>query len=142
MSETTTIQNDDELNDRRRLELTLAVREKYIRDMTEDGKLPYGTDDRGFLLELMSSMDRTILSRKKIKVDSEDSKSRAAASNVVANLLLTLKPSAVEVGTVPVAGDGFTKAVTVEGELSTGVHTFDYDAIMAQDATDEDDLND
>lgn len=58
-----------DLDDKRRLELGLSLREQMIRDLTKEGALPSNPKDRYFLIKIMETMDVTILSKAKLKSD-------------------------------------------------------------------------
>jgi hypothetical protein len=76
-----------EQEDKARLNLTLSVRERIIRNLTDDGKLPSSMDDRAFLLQALDGMDRTVLSKSKIKADDKNNKSQQENAKMIAGIL-------------------------------------------------------
>jgi hypothetical protein len=82
-----------DVTDAARLELTLNTRETIIRSMVQNGKLPECTEDRDFLLKALDGMDRTVLSKAKIKSDDTNAKNQAGEAKTIASLLLQLRNS-------------------------------------------------
>lgn len=74
-----------------RLDLTLNVREKIIRKLTEGDKLPEDITDRDFLMKALDGMDRTVLAKTKIKSDNENAKSMADEAKLISSLLLQMR---------------------------------------------------
>lgn len=76
-----------ELEDKRRLELGLSVRERVITSLTSNGQLPTDTSSREFLLRAIEGMDETILKKVKIKSEDKLQESQAQISGNIAELL-------------------------------------------------------
>jgi hypothetical protein len=84
----TNVTNDViELEDQARLNLTLSVRERIIRNLTDEGRLPTSMDDRAFLLQTLDGMDRTVLAKTKIKSDDKNAKSQQENAKLIAGIL-------------------------------------------------------
>ena len=125
-----------DLEDLSRLNLTQNVRRQIITEMTANGKLPEDKDDRAFLLEAMNGMDRTVLTKARIKNDEKAMQTQAQATAVIANLLTAVTASAMK-GTAnrngaPVLEKDITPGVIIEGETAIGVQNLDYDTFMKQ----------
>lgn len=120
--------------DQGRLELTLSVREKIIKGLTSDGKIPEGEEDRSFLMKALDGMDRTVLSKAKIKSDDKNATNQAAATNMVAQLLLTAASRRTGKRTEPVLlGSDIPEPELVDGETFIGVQTFKSTEILGED---------
>lgn len=119
-----------ELEDKARINLTLSVRERIIRGLTADNKLPENEEDRNFLMKALDGMDRTVLTKTKIKADDAIAKGQQASAKVVADVLLRMSSNKQTVRNEPLVLEGVPDFVPVEGETHIGVKTFKYDDIM------------
>ncbi len=123
------------LEDQARLELTLRTREKIILELTKEGKMPQEITDRDFLMKALDGMDRTVLSKAKIKSDDNAAQTQAQTSKVIAELLLrvgnvpsnTRRKEMIDIGDVEVTD-------LVEGETHIGVLPVKYREIVGPDA--------
>lgn len=122
-----------DLEDKARLELTLRVRENAIRELTKTGKLPEDKMDRAFLVQMLDGMDRTVLTRTKIKTDDQAAKSQADSAKLIADALLRVETRRATGRVIPVETIELPAIEVVEGETSIGVQTFKYDEIMGPD---------
>ena len=121
------------LEDQARLELTLKTRELIIRDLLKDGQIPGEMGDRDFLMKALDGMDRTVLSKAKIKSDDNAAQTQAQTSKTIAELLLrvgnipagTKRTETIDIGDYPVGE-------IVEGETSVGVFPIKYDSIVKE----------
>lgn len=119
-----------DLADKQRLELTLRTREGIIRHLTQKGCLPDAPEDRDILLKTMDSMDRTVLTKAKIKSDDSANQSQAASAKLVAQVLMQTALAQRGTRVDPVTLDNDIQVVDmVEGETHIGVQTFKYDEI-------------
>lgn len=115
-----------------RLDLTLNVREKIIRKLTEGDKLPEDITDRDFLMKALDGMDRTVLAKTKIKSDNENAKSMADEAKLISSLLLQMrnKPVSSEPsGPLPELDDLNN---TVTEETFIGVQSFKTEQFQSQ----------
>ena len=88
-------QEDKFLEDERRLELGLNVREQIIQELVHGG-IPTNIDNRQFLLAAIEGMDRTILARRKIKVDSEADKNNKESMDAIVGVLTGLNRKTIK----------------------------------------------
>lgn len=114
-----------DLEDRRRIELGLRIRENIATELTKDGKLPADTSSREFLLRAIEGMDSVIL--KKVKIKSEDKLQEAQnqISNNIAELLkrVTNVKADATVLEKPFLDSSVTATDIVPGETSIGVNS-------------------
>lgn len=75
------------LEDQRRLELGLSIRERIMVELTKDGKLPNDESGREFLLRAIEGVDTTILKRTKIRNEDKLQEVQNQISNNIAELL-------------------------------------------------------
>lgn len=124
-----------DLDDQRRLNLSQNVREQIVNSMTEKG-LPENEEDRNFLMKALDSMDRTTLTRARIKSDEANGNTQQQMGTLVSELLkhITAKPPTGNVieGTVelPILPSTVTVDNAVEGETVIGVSEVTYDAFV------------
>lgn len=131
MSDSSQLMN---LADQGRLELTLTVRETIIRGLTKDGKIPEAEEDRSLLIKALDGMDRTVLSKAKIKSDDKNANKQAHAANMVAQMLLTAAARRTGVRTEPVQlGSDIPEPDLVDGETYIGIQTFKSAEILGED---------
>lgn len=120
-----------DMQDRARLELTLSTREAIIREMFKDNKLPADKEDRDFLMKALDGMDRTILSRAKIKSDDTAQQTQAAQARLISELLLRATPTPGKSRTEDLKVIDATVADMADGETDIGVRTFTFAEIMS-----------
>lgn len=119
-----------DLEDQARLNLTLKTREKIITTLTQDGKIPDDESDRSLLIKALDGMDRTVLTKAKIKSDDANSKSQVAASNMVAQMLLNMNKAKGVPRTESL--DVIDMEVNpVQDETFIGVKTFSYEEMIS-----------
>lgn len=75
------------IEDQRRIELGLSIREKIMTDLTRDGRLPSDESSREFLLRAIEGVDATILKRTKIRNEDKQADAQNQISNNIAELL-------------------------------------------------------
>lgn len=120
-----------DLADKQRIELTLQTREKIIRGLTANGAIPADKDDRDLLMKALDGMDRTVLTKTKIKSDDNANQNAAASAKLVANVLMQAALAQRGTRVDPVVLDNDVKVTDlVEGETHIGVQTFKYDEIV------------
>jgi hypothetical protein len=76
-----------DIDDKRRLELGLSLREQMIRELTAKGALPENPKDRYFLIKIMETMDLTILSKAKVKSDDSGQRAQESIAKSISELL-------------------------------------------------------
>ena len=89
------------LEDIRRLEKTIGIRERLLDHLTS-GELPKGARDVEVLTSLAESMDRSIFSKAKISIDEANNKINEETKEVLRDLLLDLHKNTA----APTAADG------------------------------------
>jgi len=125
-----------DLEDQRRLELTLKTRERIITNLTDGGRLPSNTEDREFLMKALDGMDRTVLTKAKIKVDDSASKNQASTVKMISEALsrINTRKNTAPVRQTDPELTGTEAPQLVEGENHIGVQTFKYNEIMNTDS--------
>lgn len=123
-----------ELEDKARLNLTLGVRERIIKSLTDEGKLPTSMDDRAFLLQALDGMDRTVLAKTKIKNDDKNSKSQQENARTIANILskIPIKNTQVAVDRLTELPEGITVTDPIPGEKDIGTQVLNYETFISQ----------
>jgi hypothetical protein len=118
-----------DIDDKRRLELGLSLREDMIRELTKKGSLPENPKDRYFLLKIMETMDTTILGKAKIKTDDNGQKTQEAVAKSLSEILIRttarLPDSQRE---TPVVSSDHQVTNKVLGETDQGSSTLDYES--------------
>lgn len=122
-----------------RLDRTQNVRMLIVDSLTKEGKLPEDKSDRAFLLEALNGLDRTTLSRAKLKVESEAAHNAAATAQIVGELLTRLHcksnriidiDSTREIPELPL---DITVDNPVDGETLVGIETLSYSTFMGKE---------
>jgi len=114
-----------DLEDRRRIELGLSVRERIIAELTKDNKLPTSTSDKEFLLRAIEGMDDTIMKRIKIRSEDKLQEAQNQMANNVAELLkrVQVNKSGEPTAKTPILGADIKVEDAVEGETHIGVNS-------------------
>lgn len=114
-----------DLEDRRRIELGLSVRERIITELTKGNQLPTSTSDKEFLLRAIEGMDDTIMKRIKIKSEDKLQEAQNQMANNVAELLkrVQVNKSGEPTAKTPVLGADIKVEDVVEGETHIGVNS-------------------
>jgi len=114
-----------DLEDRRRIELGLSVRERIITELTKDNQLPTSTSDKEFLLRAIEGMDDTIMKRIKIKSEDKLQEAQNQMANNVAELLkrVQVNKSGEPTTKTPILGADIKVEDAVEGETHIGVNS-------------------
>lgn len=121
--------------DKGRIEFTLKTRQDIIRSLMPNGQLPKDPNDRSVILASLDGMDRTVLSKAKIKSDDNASKGQAEVAKSMAELLLRVDSRRTGNRTIDVEDGVVLPAVTlVEGETFIGVQPVKYNEIMGDNA--------
>ena len=126
----------EELDDVRRIALSQGVRERIIAEMTKDGKIPEDNGDRNFLLSALDGLDRTSLSRMKIKVEDKAATAQAQASSMVADILNSLSSKTISQSipqtdrVAPTLSNDVQVTDRVVGETSIGTQNQNYKEFM------------
>lgn len=114
-----------DLEDRRRIELGLSVRERIITELTKDNQLPTSTSDKEFLLRAIEGMDDTIMKRIKIKSEDKLQEAQNQMANNVAELLkrVQVNKSGEPTTKTPILSVDIKVEDVVEGETHIGVNS-------------------
>lgn len=118
------------IEDQQRLELTLRTRQSIITSLISKNTVPEKPEDRSLLVSMLDGMDRTVLSRAKIKSDDSNGRSQAEASRTIAELLMRMESKRKGSRTNDVDTTVLPSIETVEGETYVGVQPVKYDEIM------------
>lgn len=119
------------IEDQARLELTLSTRGKIIQQLTKNGSaIPESNEDRDLLMKALDGMDRTVLTKAKIKSDDSSSKSQAEASKMIAQLLLQSNNQVIKKRDQPVILEADITVIPVPGETDIGIETFTYKQLI------------
>lgn len=118
------------IEDQRRLELGLKTRESIVLAIMANGPIPK-VEDRGLLMQALDGMDRSILSKAKIKSDDSAAKSAAESAKNIAELLLRVDARKRNPGNaVDVEATVLPPIQLVEGETFIGVQPVKYNDVM------------
>lgn len=114
-----------DLEDRRRIELGLSVRERIVTELTKNNQLPTTTSDKEFLLRAIEGMDDTIMKKAKIKSEDKLQEAQNQVANNVAELLKRVQVNRSITGTP--TNTSLDKSIVVEnpveGETHIGVNS-------------------
>lgn len=76
--------------DEKTLEYTKDIRTRIVKELVKDNKVPEDSDDRKFLMSALDGLDRAVISKAKIRVDSKSANTAAESRALVANALLEI----------------------------------------------------
>jgi hypothetical protein len=117
-----------DIDDKRRLELGLSLRETMIRNLTKEGALPSNPKDRYFLLKVMETMDTTILSKAKLKSDDNGQRLQESIAKSLSEILtktsIAVPNSQRE---TPFVSHDYKVNDMVPGETDQGTSTLNYE---------------
>lgn len=123
------------IEDQQRIEFTLKTRQDIVRSLMPNGQLPKDPNDRSVILASLDGMDRTVLSKAKIKSDDNASKGQAETAKIMAEMLLRVDSRKPASRTVDVEDAVVLPEITlVEGETFIGVQPVKYNEIMGDNA--------
>ena len=94
---------------------TQSLRKKVINKLMSDGKVPGDIRELDLLKGVLSDMDRTALTSKRIKSDDDNNKANGGGAALIAKLLQSFKTSDI-VNTDEVSGN--FKSPTVDDSVS------------------------
>lgn len=121
-------------NEARLLDLTMRTREDIINKLTKNGSIPEEKADKALLVSMLDGIDRTILSKSRIKVDSKISDSNAQTTSLIANILNSINVNSVKNvdlnRTIPVLTN-VENIEFVEGELDTGTQNNNIETFLS-----------
>ena len=128
-----TTDSDNQIEGNARLEFTLDIREKMVRELTSSGVIPADNANKALLISALDGMDRTVLSRAKVKVAEKTNDLSTQANSLIAKLLTQVRPKQIsennyDVNIKPLSLDSsISKPDTIEGEMVIGTtsETFD-----------------
>lgn len=116
-----------DLEDLKRINLTQAVRENIITQLTKNNKIPDENSDRTFLIAALDGMDRCVYSKAKIK-------SQDKLNNDQSHTLTMLSQLLYKINSNPPTQPSFRKLDTVykvddlmPGETDQGIQHLDSD---------------
>ena len=132
------IKDDDlaSLNDKRLLDLTMRKREEIINSLTNKGSVPEDKADKVLLVSILDGIDRTILTKSRIKADTKIADSNAIATSLIANILSSITSKNVivkdanrEIPTLTTIDVGVT---FIEGEMDTGIQNNNFESFISK----------
>ena len=117
--------------DLRRLNFTQQKREQIIGDLMVDGKFPEDKDGRNSVIKLLDGMDRTSLTKTRLRSDDAANQNQEATLAVIAQLL-TRTSAVPKIDTparreAPALEGEFAHVVPVPGEMAGGDTSLNYD---------------
>lgn len=114
-----------DLDDKRRLNLGLAVRENIVHELTKGGELPRDTSGREFLLRAIEGMDDTIFKKAKIKTEDKLQEAQQQIAGNIAELLkrVSNNKASSPVTENPKLGSDIQVENPVDGETHVGVNS-------------------
>lgn len=117
-----------DVKDQARLELTLTTRENIINSMLKKG-LPESPEDRDFLMKSLDGLDRTVLSKTKLKLEDKAAQGQQETTKLIGDILKRF--SATKINSVReenvILDNSFTVTDPVAGEDHIGVSNMTYD---------------
>lgn len=119
------------------LEFVRQKRKQIINSLTENG-VPNDNNKVQILLGALSDMDRTSLSKKKIKVDKEVGNNQAQAMELIATMFSDNRIKKYGVSEsltnreLPLLGNDIPEPILVEGETSQHAELENYDSFMTR----------
>ena len=120
-----------DLKDQSRLEFTLAARETIISSLMTDGRLPYNKDDKLMLIQALDGLDRTVLTRAKLKSDDQNAKSQRDTAKMIADVLSRVTTVSTPREAIPALPNDIIVENLVPGETSIGINELTYDEFMS-----------
>lgn len=132
------------LEDQQRLNFTNKIREKLIKEIivSEDKpEVPEEKGDKALLVSLLDGMDRSTLSKAKIKTEDKAAKGSADACGLIAQVLRNISTAQKEniktgSGTIPTLPKDI-KYDEVQGETMLGTHSMNIDEFMQEQRKDD-----
>lgn len=132
---TNELEDPNSLNDARLLDFTMRKREEIVNKLTEKG-LPDEKSDKVMLISALDGIDRTILTRSRIKADTKIADSQAQATSLIANILNNVSSKNIKQldsnREIPVLTIDHADIVFIEGEKDTGTQNCDFDTFMTK----------
>ena len=112
--------------DNRRLALTQQVRENIINELMNKG-IPEDKNNQNFLIKALDGLDRTILSKSKLKIEDRYLQNQKDTSKIIADILSkhTVMPLINKDG-IPELPSDIEVTDMVEGETLIGVTNITY----------------
>lgn len=118
------------------LQYTRAIRKRIVENLISE-KLPDNEEDRKYLATMLDGIDRSALSKGKLKIEDKNANNQERVASLVASVLgkinnndlhqfTNLPPDRDRVLTLEYEGD----LSFVDGEMETGVKNLDYDELM------------
>lgn len=138
------IEDDDltSLNDKRLLELTMRKREDIINKLTVNGNIPEDKSDKALLVSMLDGVDRTILSKSRIKADTKIADSSAQATSLIANILSSFNSkNIINIDSnreIPILSHTDSSIEFIEGEMDTGTQNNSFDTFISKFPKQED----
>ena len=132
------IESDDltSLNDKRLLDLTMRKREEVINALTNKGVIPEDKADKALLVSMLDGIDRTILSKSRIKADTKIEDSNGQATSLIANILSSFNSkNVISVDSnreIPVLVFDDPSITFIEGDMDTGTQNKRFDTFISK----------
>jgi hypothetical protein len=120
-----------ELSDKARLELSLSTRENIIKELMDHGISKLDRSDKELLVSALDGLDRTILSKAKLKSDDQTSQTNRDITRLMADVLsrVAIKPLAMRT-VAPSLDNDIKLEDIVDGEMDIQPSELKYDEFM------------
>lgn len=122
---------------------THSVRKGIVVALMPNGQLPSDPANTKIVLAALDGMDRSALTRKRIKTDEKKIDSDAAAAELISKVLIAAGSSGnkrnlpITQRALPVLGTDVPEPLLVEGETSTNAPVQNYDSFVSKIAASE-----
>lgn len=124
--------------DENRISLTQGVREKLINKLVAkiDSENGLEKEDKSLLISLLDGMDRTVLTKARIKADTKQSDNQAQVVSLMANLLNNINPNKLKVydpnKEMPTLPKDLELPAYIDGENTEGIVNSNYETFMSK----------
>lgn len=123
--------NDNELmdlKDQARLEFTQVTRENIVHHVLKEG-IPESTEDRDLLMKALDGIDRNVVAKSKLKIDSRAKDNEQDTVRLISNLLArhTIQNNNAVRHNSPLLDDSIIIDDKVPGEDMIGVSSLTYE---------------
>lgn len=110
------------------------VRYRIVKTLTENDELPESDEDRQFLLKAMDGLERTILTKAKIKSDDRQNQAREDVIEMVASVLKKInfqnEGKSIEGNRALQLDSSMQITDIVPGEMDIGIKSQSYEEFM------------
>lgn len=123
-----------EMEDARLINKGLAIREQIIDKLFVNNTLPSNEEDRELLMRSIEGIDKTVLSKTKIKVEKDNSKSTQETAKMMADILSRVTVKNLQSRKdIPALPKEVVVQNPIEGEKEIGTNNTTYEEFMNRD---------